>query len=444
MTTAAIQPARAVSVRRRIALSLLGGALLLASCAQTPKRVAVAPPPKAAEQPPPQPQPAPPPRPIERVAIAPPQHNVALLVPLTGDNAPIGQSIANAANLALLDRNTQRIKLKVYNTTSGAAIAADQAVRDGADIILGPFLASDTRVVAPIARAGNIPVLSFSNDVSLAGSGVFVMGYMPDQEVARVVAFASRQGAKRFAALVPNDTYGGRVSRAFADAVKRMDGQLVAIQSYPRDRSKLAAAARRVAQYDERLAKARAAVQSDDGGVVRSASANLPPPNFDVLLIAEAGSFTRGFLPALRTFGVSAAQVRFIGPGLWSTDPGLAREPGLQGAWFAAVPDATYQQVAERLRQRFGLNASRFASMGYDAMLLAYIADAKGWKIGEPFPTAVITDRGGYTGVDGLFRFRPSGVSERGLEVRELRQGRFVTVDAAPRTFGGEADSAVN
>lgn len=354
---------------------------------------------------------------------------------MTGVNAAIGQSFANAANLALLDRNSQRIKLTVYNTTPGAISAAQRALADGSTLILGPFLGSEARQIAPVAVAARVPILSFSNDASVAGGGVYLMGYMPEQETERVVAFAARQGAKRFAALTPSDAYGARVSASFAAAVKRAGGQLVAIQSYPRDRTKIAAAARRVAKYDERLARARANVQAGVGGVVNSAANTLPPPDFDVLLIADAGSLTRAFLPALAQYGVTTSQVRFLGPGLWSTDQGLAREPGLQGAWFATVPDTTFTQIAERLRQRFGLNASRFASMSYDAMLLATAADAKGWAVGTPFPIRMLTDSGGYTGVDGLFRILPSGLPERGLEVRELRS-RFVTVDAAPQAFG--------
>lgn len=424
---------------RRSSMGLGVALTLLAAACSPAKAPPTAPPPPptvVAQTPPPRP------KPVERPTEAPPQHKIALLAPMTGVNAAIGQSFANAANLALLDRNSQRIKLTVYNTTPGAVSAAQRALADGSTLIVGPFLGSETRQIAPVAAAARVPVLSFSNDASVAGDGVYLMGYMPEQETERVVAFAARQGAKRFAALTPNDAYGARVSASYAAAVKRVGGQLVAVQSYPRDRTKIAAAARRVAKYDERLARARANVQAGAGGVVNSAANTLPAPDFDVLMIAEAGSLTRAFLPALAQYGVTANQVRFLGPGLWSTDQGLAREPGLQGAWFATVPDATFAQIAERLRQRFGLNASRFASLSYDAILLATAADAKGWAVGTPFPVRMLTDSGGYTGVDGLFRILPNGLPERGLEVRELR-GKFVTVDAAPQAFGA-ANTPIN
>src|SRR3954470_21799814 len=160
------------------------------------------------------------------------RNRVAVLVPLTGRDAALGQSILNAANLALLDTGGQRIRITAYDTAAGAVPAANEALAEGAGLILGPLLAEDVRAVAPVARRADVPVVSFSNDVSVAGEGVYVMGLNPGQSIQRVVAFAHSRGVNRFGALVPANTYGERSARAMTQAVETSGGRLVGIQTF--------------------------------------------------------------------------------------------------------------------------------------------------------------------------------------------------------------------
>src|SRR4051812_23427231 len=161
------------------------------------------------------------------------RNRVAVLVPTSGANAGVGQSIANAANLALLDAGGERIRITVYDTArGGAAAAANQALAEGNGLFLGPLLADDVRAVAPIARRADIPVISFSNDVSVAGNGVYLMGFTPGQSISRVVEHARSQGLERFGAVVPDNVYGRRAGDALIEAVEHGDGRLVGMQSY--------------------------------------------------------------------------------------------------------------------------------------------------------------------------------------------------------------------
>lgn len=377
------------------------------------------------------------PPPPEVVKPGPAQHHVALLVPMTGPNAPIGQSIANAANMALLDINNPQIRLRIYNTTDGARQAAADAVADGARIILGPLLAESVKEVQPVAEFRGVPVIAFSNDADLAGSGTYVMGYQPDQEIKRVIKHARQQGMKRFAALIPGGSYGKRSSEAFVDAVREAGGSVASIETYPRDRARLLTAARRVANYDVRLSQARAQA-AEATGVVGSAASKLPPPNFDALLIADVADYARAFVPALKQYGVDPSKVRIIGPGLWNTEQNVGRGGALTGAWFASVPDHTYNSLAQRYNSRFGSRPSRFASMGYDSILLVHAATASGWKIGAPFPRAILHATAGYTGIDGLFRFNDKGVAERGMQVNEVTPTGTRVAAPAPAAFPTE------
>jgi ABC-type branched-subunit amino acid transport system substrate-binding protein len=350
---------------------------------------------------------------------------------MTGPSARVGQAIANAANMAILDLNTSRIKLKVYNTEPGAATAANEAISDGSKVILGPLFAADVKAVQNVARPAGIPVITFSNDSSVAQSGTYILGYQPSQEIARVVSYAKSRGIARFGALVPQGRYGDVSAKALSAAVAGQ-GSVSAIESYPRDRQKLFAPARRVANYEARLRAARATAQTagNTGTNVR-----LPAPPFDALLVADGGGMLRALLPVLKDAGVESPRVRFLGTGLWAAEPELAREPALVGAWFASVPDGEFNNMARRFRAQYGYQPPRLASLGYDGVLLV-AAGAKQWTPGAAFPTRVLSDPSGFMGVDGIFRFSGSGIAIRGMEVQEiLPGGKIRTVASAAGRF---------
>ena len=378
--------------------------------------------------------------PLPRVVVPPPpvappvvvQNRVALLVPLTGPNAAVGQSIANAANMALLDVGDSRINLRVYDTaTAGAAAAASKAAGDGARLFLGPLLAADVRAAATVAAPQGIPIVSFSNDAALAGDGVFVMGFQPGQSIARVVDYARGRGVERFAALVPAGVYGQRAASAFLRAVEASGGKAVAVTTYTREPARLLAAVRTVTGFDARKASAaKQAALRPDGSVV-AVAAKLPPVGFQALLIADAPNVAAAIVPALAQFGVAPGSVLLLGTELWNNQPGVRTSPALRRALFASVPDEKFGQLAGRYRGKFGGTPSRLASLGYDAVLLVNSLASK-WPVGQAFPRVLLAAPEGYAGVDGAFRFSGNGIAERALEVQQVGSG---TVAPAPRSF---------
>ena len=333
------------------------------------------------------------------------RNRVAVLVPISGANAGVGQSIANAANLALLDAGSERIRITVYDTAKGGpAAAANQALAEGNGLFLGPLLAEDVRAVAPIARRADVPVISFSNDSSVAGNGVYLMGFTPGQSIARVVGFARGRGLERFGALAPTGVYGRRASQAMIDAVEGAEASLVGMQTY-------------------------------DGGPasVRTAVARLYGlGDIDAVLIGDGGRGAAAAAPLLRS-GANAG-VRLLGTELWATETGLGRTPALRGAWYASVGDSMFNQLRTRYRARYGVSPYRLASLGYDAVLLT-VRIAKNWRLGRPFPERELRDPVGFAGVDGPFRFTASGIAERSLEVREVTATGTIVVSPAPRGF---------
>ena len=418
---AVLQAGAQAGGRWRTGLLLAAGMLALAACAPKVKApVVVTPPPVEAPKPLP-------PKPGE-------VHKIAILVPLTGPNAPVGVSLSNAASLALADSKRTGIRLTSYDTAAlGPGGAANRAMADGAELILGPLLAGDVAAARAVAAPRGVTVLSFSNDTAVAGGGVYVLGFQPAQSVARIVGYASGRGMKRFAGLIPNGVYGQRAAVAFTRAVSANGGQVVALTNFNRDRAALPAAARTVTDFDARLKKSGAAAKRPDG-TVAPVTQTLLPVAFEALLVADSGTIAAAFSPLLARYGAPPGSYLMLGTELWNTEPGLKDAPGLKGAVFAAVPDQRFQAMATRYRARYGGTPSRLASLSYDAMLLAASGADAGWAYGSPFPAKLLDDPQGFVGIDGIFRFK-GNIAERGLEVQQVGPQGFTTVSPAPTGF---------
>ena len=327
---------------------------------------------------------------------------VAVIVPLTGADGAVGTSISNAAKLALADTGDQTLRLTVYDSAGpgGAAAATQRAVTEGNRLILGPLLAEDVRAAAPIARRAGVPVIAFSNDDGVAGNGVFMMGFTPDQSVGRVVSYARSRGVSRFAAMVPTGLYGQRAALAMFGAVRKSGGQMALIQTFDRSPQAAVEAARRL---------------NAKGG-------------FDAVLIGDSGRLAAVAAPALK------AGSRMLGTELWASDKSLGKTAALRGGWYAAPPDLQFNRLTVRYRARYGKTPYRLASLGYDAVLLA-VRSSRNWKLGEAFPARGLTAKDGFSGVDGNFRFGRDGVAERMLEVRQVTAAGTTTVSPAASAF---------
>jgi len=330
------------------------------------------------------------------------RHRIALIVPLSGPNASVGQSIANAATMALLDTNASNLRITTYDSSAGIDTAAAKAINDGSKLILGPLLGEDTPVVARRARPARVPVISFSNDTTVATRDVYIMGNVPEQAIRRTVKFAAGRGVKRFGAMIPGGEYGQKASAEMIAAVRDNGGVVGAMETYNRAAGSVAAAAKRL---------------------------NSRGP-FDAVLIADGGRIAAQAAPLVKP---GRSQIRLLGTELWSGEAVVLATPALRGAWFSAVSDGRFRQFSDSYRNRFGAAPNRLATLGYDAVLLT-LRVARDWRPGTTFPTARLADRGGFLGLDGPFRFT-NGVIERSFEVREVRTGGVTVISPAPTRF---------
>lgn len=396
-----------------LALAACGGEPMVPAPVQMPQSPYRAPPPGS-------PPPGPP-------AAAAGPLKVALLVPLSGPNAALGKSMLEAAQLALFTTASNTLTLvprDTAGTPQGAAAAARSALTEGAKLIIGPLLAAEAEAVKPIARGANVNVIAFSTATQLAGDNLFLMGFLPRQEVLREVSFAHERGLARFAALLPATQYGQLMSEGLRQAAASSGASVVKIEQLSAGGADAAAAIRR-------LLPAGAVAPPKTEGAVEPPPVPAANPGFDALLVPEGGVQLKALAHQLRAAGLDTSQVRLLGSGLWD-DPSIAGEPALYGGWFAASPPETRREFDGRFSATYGHPAPRLASLAFDAAALAAVL-AKGG--GEPFSREAILNPNGFTGVDGLFRFSPQGLVQRGLAVLEVAADGDHVVSPAPASF---------
>jgi len=336
------------------------------------------------------------------------QVKVGLILPLSapGNAGVAAQSMKNAAEMALAEFQNPNIQLLIKDdggNPQGAQQGTQQALDEGAEIILGPLFAASVPATAQLARTRGVSVIAFSTDSSVAGRGVYLLSFLPESDVNRIIEYSASIGKRSFAALLPENAYGNVVEAAFKPAVGRRGGRIVAFEKYGADR---ASAARNVAQA---LGQA------------------------DALFIADDGDSVVSVADALTAAGANLRNIQLLGTGLWD-NPRVYASPALQGGLYAAPDPAGFRNFSARYRAKFGSDPVRTATLAYDAVaLVAALARTQG---SQRFSPEVLTNPSGFAGIDGLFRFRADGTNERGLAVMKVATGGGVAVAGSPKSFG--------
>mgnify|MGYP001604014256 CR=1 FL=1 len=349
-----------------------------------------------------------------------------LLVPLSGANSALGQAMLQSAQLALFDMGYDSFELIPRDTNDGAQAAAQSAIDAGAQMILGPVFAPDVRAAQPVVRRYNINMIAFSTDWSLADSNTFVMGFLPFAQVQRVAEYAAGKGYRNVGILAPENDYGNAVIATWNSVAYKMGITTAETVKFPVEQSDISGIVGSFAHYDAAEAKSGA----DKKNVQR-----LPPP-YDAILLPAGGEQARAAANMLSYYNLTPRTVKRIGTGLWD-DPGLATEPALAGAWFAAPSPELRRGFEQRYVEAYGQPAPRLATLSYDATALAAVLARNGYySMGHPaFDRESLSNPNGFAGIDGIFRFRPDGLVERGLAIMEFKNGQIVQIDPAPKTF---------
>jgi ABC-type branched-subunit amino acid transport system substrate-binding protein len=342
---------------------------------------------------------------------------------LSGANAELGQAILDAAQLALFESGGDRLILMPRDTggnAAGAARAARAVIGEGARLVLGPLLSPEVEAIKPIAQEAHINVIAFSTVTNLAGGNTYLMGFLPRQEVVREVGYARQRGLDRFAALAPNSPYGHLMADALREAASGSGGTVTKVEFFdPR--------AGDVSPAIQRLLPGRSV---EDGAAPPPVSP--PASSFNALLLPEGGARLKQIAGQVKAASGNGKPMQLLGSGLWDT-PDIGGDPALVGGWFASSPPEARQDFERRFNATYGRNPPRLASLGYDAAALAAVL-ARG-QGGEPFSQQAILNPSGFTGVDGLFRFTPNGLVQRGLAVLEVEPQGTTVVSPAPQSF---------
>lgn len=337
---------------------------------------------------------------------------VAMLLPRSagGNAAATAAAFRNGAELALRDFPAAGIQVAFYDTggePEGARAAVGAALGEEAAIVLGPIFAGEVSAAAMQARQAGAPVVAFSSDVSVAGPGVYLLSFLPSDDIARIVGYAASQGRRSFAALLPANAYGSVAEGSFRRAVAAAGGRIVAIESYG---------------PSEAEATAKAAV------IARIA------PQIDALLVPDGADLVPAIAAALTAGGVTRDKVRLLGSGQWD-DPRILNNPALVGSWFPSPAKQGYEEFSRKYQAAYGAVPPRNATLAYDGTVLAAgLVRSLG---ADGITASALTTSAGFTGIDGPFRFLPTGETERRLAVYEVTGSGARQVDSAARTFAG-------
>jgi ABC-type branched-subunit amino acid transport system substrate-binding protein len=340
-----------------------------------------------------------------------PPVKVGVLLPLSGSNAELGQAMLNAAQMALFDVGHNSFELvprDTKGTAEGAKTAAREVLSEGAQLVLGPIFAAEVRAAKTITKSAGINMVAFSTDWTIADNSTYVMGFMPFDQVRRVLSHAAQNGVKNVGIFAPASDYGNAIMSAYKNAAPAAGLNTVQIKRFGPDGKNLPAE--------------------------MQAFANGPP--IEAFLMPAGGQQARQIASLAAQYGLPAASVRQLGTGLWD-DPALATETNLNGGWFAAPSPALRDGFERNYAQTFGNNAPRLATLAYDATALAAVLARNGLEKGAKpsFDSISIQNPSGFAGIDGIFRFREGGLVERGLAVLEFRNGTTQIVSDAPQSF---------
>jgi ABC-type branched-subunit amino acid transport system substrate-binding protein len=338
---------------------------------------------------------------------------VALLLPLTGSgNTPgVAKALKQAAELALFDFDNPAVSLvpkDTKGTPDGARAAAESAIQDGAELIIGPLFAQEVSGAAPVARQANVPVIAFSSDEKVAGNGVYLLSFLAGRDVPRIVSYALAHGKHHFALLIPQSPYGRLAEAAFAKSVGRGGGQAVARATFPPN-------------------DANAML-----GPVRQVANAMKAGQVDVLFLPAGPEDLQSLAPLLASNEVTSKRLQFIGTGQWDY-PNVGKEAALVGGWFPAPDPKGWSDFAGKYAKTYGATPPRIASLAYDAVSLAVSLSPN--PPGQRYTATTLTRGSGFAGVDGLFRLLPDGTSERGLAILEVRDYGPEMLEPAPNNF---------
>ena len=344
--------------------------------------------------------------PLAPIMKEPLTHKIGLLLPLTGSQADLGKGLLQAAELALFEvgPSSSVVLLPQDTNQGGAHQAALNALNEGAELLLGPVFSPEVEAIRPLVASRNVNLIAFSTNQRVAGNGVFILGFIPSQQVIRVAEFAKEKGISKFAALTPEDDYGKLVDQTLKQLEAQGKVELLGTTHYSKGDLLEGNPGNARLLEDVALYKSKGvqALFVPEGGENLSHLINLLSPEMPLII---------------------------LGSGQWDTSETLKLASTFKEGFFAS-PNPQEQKLFEsRFQKAYGYRPPRIASLAYDAVALSVALSEKGYSAQN------LTFSQGFAGVDGLFRLTSQGLNERGLAILEVTPSGFKTLNPAPQTF---------
>ena len=325
----------------------------------------------------------------------------------------IARDLTNAARLAVADLDGVAIDLQVYETgrsAQRAAQLAQQAVADGAGIIVGPLDASSANAAAVAVAGQNVNVLSVSNNPAIAGGNTYILGNTFQTTADRLVQYGRRNGKSRYMVVSGRTAAEEVANAAVIEAIQSRGGTVVGNSQFSMSQEGVVAAVPAIAE-----------------GAVASGA--------DALFLTSS---TQDALPLLTQLlperGLTPNVVQYIGLTRWDIPASALSLPGVQGSWFA-LPDASAtQQFRQRFTSAYGNNPHPLAGLAYDGVAaVGALVKSRG---SNALTRSALTQRNGFAGASGVFRLRDNGTNQRALAVATVRNRQVIVIDPAPRRLG--------
>ncbi len=348
---------------------------------------------------------------------------VALLLPLSGDSVSVGNAMMDAATMAISDSYLAVPSDKIHaqiilmpkdtgSVPADSGTAVQEAINQGATFVIGPLFSQSVNIAAPITRQHNINMLTFSNNKVVAGNGVYLFGFMPEEQVNRIAEYAYLHNLQRVALLAPNDSYGEKVKKTLIESYTLKGGVVAPAELYAPSPGNIDAAVSRLAAAYNSMSEDR---------------------RFQAIFIADGGNQLKNIVSSLQKSHIDLKKVKLLGTGLWD-DAEIAKIPELDGAWFPSSTPEQYRVFEKRFVSTYGYKPVRLASLAYDAVTLAATITMSS---GSPTIAAdELTVPGGFISpANGLFRLSKDGTSERKLAIMQVSGGTFKVIDPAALNF---------
>jgi len=368
---------------------------------------------------------------------------VGLLLPLSGSNSKIGKSLLKASQLSLNKTKNQSIKLFVKDTENvdkNIITSYYELINEDVDIILGPLFSKNIKLLAPIAADENIIMITFSNNMEIKNENTFISGLSPENEIKEIFEYAILNGKNKFGVILPNNQYGLRSKKLIENLLLENQSQLTKLVVYDSKSPDFYKTVKIIANYEQRkfalekkleeLKKIKSIDSENEYKKLKNQD-TLGELDFDSLYLGVENVRHLSMLASiLPYYDVDPKKVFYMGNSLWSNNIAL-KEPALEKGVFSNFSQAKSEDFESEYQSVFKQKPHKISSIAYD--LIGLISSLQ--KDGQNISISNITNKNGFVGSNGPFRFKKDGSIDRSLSIFQIKDQKIREIKKADLNF---------